>query len=304
MKRFWLIMLALVLVGCGSVTQPARQIVTQAPLPPKVQLDQTENFSGANAMKLAETQMQWIPRDTGTPGWQANGDWILQTLIDSGWDVEEQFFSVPENKRGRNIIAKRGTGPLTIIGAHYDARRFADAELDPALKAKPVPAANDGASGVAVLLELARVLKPERLNEEVWLTFFDAEDNGDIGQWDWILGSTDVAAKLESTPKAVIVVDMIGDADQQIYYEQTSNRELMQQIWQVAANLKYPTFIPEYKHSMIDDHTPFLRKGYPAITIIDFDYPYWHTVSDTIDKLSPQSLESVGRTLEVWLTRD
>jgi glutaminyl-peptide cyclotransferase len=97
---------------------------------------------------------------------------------------------------------------------------------------------------------------------------------------------------------------MIGDADQQIYLEQTSTEALRAEIWQVAADLGYATFIPEVKHSVIDDHTAFLAQGYPAVDLIDFDYPYWHTTADTLDKLSAPALESVGRTLEVWVTRD
>lgn len=319
------LLLALALAGCGqsvapaattaplatAVPDPAAALATATPpagvilptaLPTLAALPGT--FSGEQALRYAETQMQWQPRDTGTPGWQANGDWIVQTLVAAGWQVEEQYFSVPENKQGRNIIAKRGSGPLVLLGAHYDSRRYADQDPDIQKRQLPVPAANDGASGVAVLLEMARVLTPERLNEEVWLVFFDAEDNGDIGQWGWTLGSADLARRLPRAPEAVVVVDMIGDADQQIYLEQTSTEALRAEIWQVAADLKYTTFIPEVKYSVIDDHSAFLAQGYSAIDIIDFDYPPWHTTADTLDKLSASALESVGRTLEVWLTRD
>ncbi len=270
---------------------------TQAPS------DLPANFSGQHALELATQQMQWVPRDTGSEGWQATGDWIIATLTGYGWDVEEQYFPVPEGKQGRNIIAKRGTGPLKIIGAHYDARRYADQDPDPAKRQQPVPAANDGASGVAVLLELARVLQPDTLNEEVWLVFFDAEDNGDIGDWGWTLGSADLAPKLPRAPEAVVVVDMVGDADQQLYYEMNSTPALREQIWKVAADLGYTSFIAEPKTSVLDDHTAFIAQGYPAVDIIDFDYPVWHTTADTIDKLSAQSLETVGRTLETWLTQ-
>jgi glutaminyl-peptide cyclotransferase len=320
-----LVLLALILGACGPAAPTATTappldtavpdpvaVAATATLPAGVSLPTalptlaavSDSFSGEQALRYAETQMQWQPRDTGTPGWQSTGDWIVQTLVASGWQVEEQFFSVPENKQGRNIIAKRGSGPLVILGAHYDSRRFADQDPDPQKRQLPVPAANDGASGVAVLLELARVLQPEDLNEEVWLAFFDAEDNGDIGQWGWTLGSVDMAGRLPRAPQAVVIVDMIGDADQQIYLEQSSTEALRTEIWQVAADLKYTTFIPQVKYNMQDDHTAFLAKGYPAVDLIDFDYPPWHTTADTLDKLSAPALESVGRTLEVWLTRD
>ena len=97
---------------------------------------------------------------------------------------------------------------------------------------------------------------------------------------------------------------MIGDADLNIYKELNSNPELTDEIWAVAASLGYEKlFIPEYKHSMLDDHTPFNQAGIPAVDIIDFDYPYWHTVEDTSDKVSATSLEAVGKTLWNWITQ-
>ena len=107
---------------------------------------------------------------------------------------------------------------------------------------------------------------------------------------------------LTGKPNAVVVVDMIGDKDLNIYQEKNSNRNLIDEIWSQAAGLGYSTqFIPKYKYPMIDDHTPFLMAGIPAIDIIDFDYPYWHTTADTPDKVSAQSLKVVGDTLLAWL---
>jgi Zn-dependent M28 family amino/carboxypeptidase len=97
---------------------------------------------------------------------------------------------------------------------------------------------------------------------------------------------------------------MIGDADQNIYIERNSNPELSEEIWEIAAELGYGrSFIPTPRHSILDDHTPFLQAGIPAVDIIDFDYPYWHTTEDTVDKVSAESLEAVGRTLQEWLAR-
>ncbi len=102
----------------------------------------------------------------------------------------------------------------------------ADHDPDPALRTQPVPGANDGASGVAVLLELARSL-PETLHAQVWLVFFDAEDQGDIQGWDWILGSRAFAQQLTTKPDAVVVIDMIGDKNLDIYYESNSDRAII-----------------------------------------------------------------------------
>jgi hypothetical protein len=95
---------------------------------------------------------------------------------------------------------------------------------------------------------------------------------------------------------------MVGDKDQQLYFEGNSDPELRETLWQLAAELGYGnTFIPEVRHTMIDDHLPFVRMGFTAVDIIDFDYPYWHTVEDTVDKASAESLYRVGHLLEVWL---
>ncbi|MDE3092136.1 MAG: M28 family peptidase, partial [Chloroflexota bacterium] len=215
----------------------------------------------------------------------------------------------------RNVIGKaaEGRGPIVIVGAHYDTRARAD--QDKTHYDQLVPGANDGASGVAVLLELARTLDVSKLKNEVWLAFFDAEDDGelsgcsvlpsptcDAAPLPWSVGATYVAEHLPSQPDAVIVVDMIGDADQNIYYERNSDQALQQQLWGIAARLGYAAqFIPQYKWSMDDDHTPFLRRGIRAVDVIDFDYPYWHTIQDTADKVSAASLERVGRVLQTWL---
>lgn len=116
------------------------------------------------------------------------------------------------------------------------------------------------------------------------------------------VGAREMAQNLVVRPQAVVVVDMVGDADQDIYYERYSTPELSAELWAIAADLGYSdSIIPEPKHTIIDDHLPFVEQGIPAVDIIDFDYPYWHTLEDTADKVSPTSLERVGRTLEVWL---
>ena len=216
------------------------------------------------------------------------------------WQVERQELRI-DGKKVINLIASRGVGTYILLGAHYDTRILADHDPEPSLRDDPVPGANDGASGVAVLMELARTL-PENLPVAIKLVFFDAEDNGGIDDWDWILGSRAFVRELVDKPSAAIIVDMIGDADLEVYYERNSDIVLMEQIWQQARNLGYENiFIPEYKHSMLDDHTPFIEAGIPAVDLIDFDYPYWHTTSDTLDKVSPESLKSIGDTLTAWL---
>ena len=252
-------------------------------------------FDGVSAMRFAQAQCDIGPRPPGTPEDVKTGDYIIKSLPPS-WKVEEQKFTfsgVPI----RNIIAKRGQGSLVIIGAHYDTRPRADND-----RQNPnghILGADDGASGVAVLLELARVL-PATPGKEEWLAFFDAEDSGDIGNWPWSVGADHVAASLTTTPAAVVVLDMIGYTDQKIYYEQNSNPAIQQAIFAQAAKLGYAAnFIPTLKYSMTDDHTPFLERGYPAVDLIDFDYPFWHTMQDTCDKIGPAPLELFVRKMVV-----
>jgi glutaminyl-peptide cyclotransferase len=258
-------------------------------------------FDGARAFADLEYQVALGARTPGSPGHAAAVAWMEESLRNVGWAVEIQ-----ETERMghpiRNVIAKRGTGePWIILGAHYDSRLIADQDDNPDLRDEPVPGANDAASGVAILLELARALPADHPGE-IWLVMFDAEDNGGIESWDWILGSRAFAESLTEHPDAVVIVDMIGDADLDIYLEGNSDVDLRTQIWDQAEQLGYgDVFINETRHSMLDDHTPFLELGIPAIDIIDFDYPYWHTTEDTVDKTSAASLQAVGDVLLAWL---
>ncbi len=233
-------------------------------------------------------------------------NYITTVLAKNNWQVERQTFTI-NGHSGINIIGRYGLGDQPfIIGAHYDTRLTADRDPDPEKRMQAMPGANDGASGVAVLLQLAREI-PALLSENhpsIWLVFFDLEDNGDYAGWDWILGSTAFVNQLKIRPRATIVVDMVGDKDLKLYYEGNSDPLVRQSIWAVAARLGYgEIFIPQVKYNMIDDHTPFLQKGIPAVDIIDFDYPYWHTTQDTLDKLSAQNIKIVAQTLLEWLKK-
>jgi Zn-dependent M28 family amino/carboxypeptidase len=262
----------------------------------------SEPFDGQRALEHVEKQVAFGPRTVGSSGHAKVQEWMRAELSASGWDTRIQSAEMLGHPI-QNVIAYRGDGqPKIILAAHYDTRMVADNDPDPAKMTDPVLGANDGASGVAVLLELGRVLPKDSL--PIWLVFFDAEDNGRIEGWDWILGSRAFVDELNFRPEAVVIVDMIGDADQNIYIERNSNPELVKEIWGIAAELGYEkNFIPEPKYSILDDHTPFLQAGIPAIDIIDFDYPHYHTANDTVDKVSAESLAAVGNTLQEWIIR-
>ena len=272
----------------------------------QVNLSNPKEFSGEQALKEVEYQVALGPRIPESTAHDQIIKRIQSKLKEAGWLVEVQ-----ESQRMghpiQNVIGKWGEGtPWIILGAHYDSRLAADQDPNQENRSLPVPGANDGASGVAVLLELARAL-PSHLEKQantgqIWLVFFDAEDNGDLPGWDWLLGSQAFVDGLTGKPSAVVVIDMIGDKDLNIYKEKNSNSKLIDEIWSQAAELGYSAqFIPKHKYSMIDDHTPFLKAGIPAVDIIDFDFPYWHTRADTPDKVTAQSLKAVGDTLLAWL---
>ena len=267
------------------------------------------NDAKIKLMPLVEEQMALGPR---TPGSDAHARFISQTvdsLSADGWAVRCEAEKY-QGKTVRNIVADRGpetADPWIVIGAHYDSRITADQEKSPDDQQKAVPAANDGASGAAVLLGLAKTL-PEALDKRVTLAFFDAEDQGHVMGWpDWCLGSRLLAEQygaLERKPDAVIVIDMIGDADLNVYREKNSDAALNDALFGVAEKLGLSKqFINTEKYAMYDDHIPFIEQGIPAADLIDFDYPWWHTLNDTADKLSEESLQAVYRLLYAWLTQ-
>lgn len=256
-------------------------------------------FDGRRAVGHVTAQCDLGPRPAGSEAARANAEYISKQLMQSGWEASNQDFAY----RGialRNVVGRRGqAGPVVILGAHYDTR--AKADRDPANPAGMVLGANDGASGVAVLLELARTLGAT--SRPVMLAFFDGEDQGELGGWEWAVGASYMANSLTEPAAAMILVDMVGDADQQLFWEGNSDPALRQRLWDIAAELGYQSqFVGRVRHTLIDDHVPFLRRGIPAVDIIDFDYPYWHTTKDTPDKVSAASLERVGRVLEYYLT--
>lgn len=260
-------------------------------------------FSGDIALNHVNEQISFGPRTPGSESQQAVQEWIIKLLRSFDWEVEVQVTSQMGHPV-KNIIAKRSSDlPYIIIGTHYDSRFFADKDPIISNQTLPVPGANDGASGTAVLLELARTL-PTDIPSNVWLVFFDAEDNGNIPGWDWILGSSAFVNELDVAPEVVVIIDMIGDKDLNIYMEENSDPFLTRMIWEQAAKMGHEgIFIPALKHSILDDHSPFIYAGVPTVLIIDIEYPYWHTVDDTADKISAESLQIVGNVLLAWITQ-
>jgi Zn-dependent M28 family amino/carboxypeptidase len=261
-------------------------------------LPSTFDSNRAYADVLAQTDLG--PRPVGSPAHDKVIVYIRDQLEGAGWTVEVQR-SQMMGQPIQNIVAHRGeSAPVIILGAHYDSRLLADRDPDPAKRSQPVPGANDGASGVAILLELARSLPADIVPLE--LAFFDAEDNGNIPGWDWILGSQAFVAALETKPEAMVLVDMIGDTHLTLPQEGYSDPTLTRSIWDTAERLGYGKIFRNARGaSILDDHIPFVQAGIPSVDIIDIDYPHWHTTADTADKVSVDSLQAVGATLFEWL---
>ncbi len=256
-------------------------------------------FDGERAYEDVLAQVAFGPRTAGSQAHADTINYIQNELQKAGWQFEIQE-TTWQGFPVKNIIASRSPQqPQVILGAHYDSRMVADKDPAPSAQ-RAVPGANDGASGVAVLLELARTLPTDTI--PISLLFIDAEDDGGLDGRDWLMGSRAYVTALTFKPRAVIILDMIGDADLNINMERNSDQTIRSEIWALAKSLGYEQqFIPLVKYSMIDDHTPFLEAGIPAVDIIDFDYPYWHTSEDTADKVSAESLRIVGDTVLKWL---
>jgi len=267
----------------------------------------TVEFNGRSAFTYVEKQMSFGPRVPNTPAHQQTGDWLLSELRARADTVIVQGFQGRTSKGQtlslRNFFARfrpQATDRILFV-AHWDSRPFADKSQNLGQQRLPVPGANDGASGVAVLLGVADALKAQPPTIGVDLLFVDGEDYGDFADsTETLLGSRYFAKHQPpgySTLFAV-VFDMVGDRDLGILQEghSVSNApEVVRRVWQTAHGLGYGRiFVNRVGESLTDDHVPLQQAGIRAIDVIDFDFPYHHTTEDTIDKVSAESLQIVG----------
>jgi glutaminyl-peptide cyclotransferase len=208
-----------------------------------------------------------------------------------------------------NIVVSAGPpgGERLWLGAHYDTRPVADEDPDPARRGEPILGANDGASGVAVLLHLIELFGAAPPPQGVDLIFFDGEDSGRPGDaWTYCLGSQQLARTWQDfgnplaagRPRGLVLLDMVGETDLRIPMERYSLAhapEWTKAVFARAAALGLGAFVEEPGRAVIDDHVPFLTAGIPAVDLIDFDFPAWHTTRDTPAVCSSASLAQVGR---------
>ena len=278
-------------------------------------------FDGERAYKYLVEQCQIGPRISGTEGNRKLRRRLAEHFESCGAKIQLQQFEVRhpltrEPVQMENVVASWNPQRKrrVLVGAHFDTRPHPDRETDPRKKAAPFLGANDGASGVAVLMELANLMPELRTTAGVDFVCFDGEElvfGEDRGEY--FLGSIHFAelyrqGRSEGRYAGAIVIDMIGDKSLQIYPDQVSQQEaqqLVREVWDIAKRLGATGFKSGRGHDIRDDHLALLDVGIPAIDLIDFDYGpdnrYWHTTEDTSDKCSAASLAQVGGVLAEWL---
>jgi hypothetical protein len=283
-------------------------------------------FSGDSALAYARVQLAFGPRVPGTPGHERAGNWIIAQMRARADSVEVQAWK-HVTKTGdtlpmRNIIARfrPGVQQRVLYLTHWDTRPIADQDRNLGARQRPILGANDGAAGVGLFIALADAFKKTPPNVGVDLLFVDGEDYGAFEDWsdttknkDVLIGSQYFANHLRPgyAPIFGVLWDMIGDRSLQLYQEAHSVEaapEVVARVWAAAKELGYEkTFIPEVKTQVTDDHLPLIRKGLRVIDVIDLDFcsdgginceqderNLHHTIQDTIDKISAQSLQIVG----------
>jgi Zn-dependent M28 family amino/carboxypeptidase len=264
-------------------------------------------FKGSTALAYVEQQLAFGPRIPNTPGHDKMGEWLLTALRARADTVIVQSFQQRTSKGKtlelRNYFAQfnpKATDRILYL-AHWDTRPFADKSANLGQQRLPVPGANDGGSGVAVLLGVADALKAKAPAIGVDLLFVDGEDYGDFADsTETLLGARYFARHQPPGYQTLYAVlfDMVGDKNldiQQEGYSITNAPEVVQRVWQTADRLGYSRiFQPRVGQTLTDDHVPLQQAGIRAIDVIDFDFPYHHTTEDTLDKISAESLQIVG----------
>jgi hypothetical protein len=270
-------------------------------------------FDGERALAWIVAQCELGPRAPGSPGHAELQRRIAAHADSLGLRFHRLDFTAPDPASGVTlqlanlvILAGEGEGPALWIGAHYDTRPVCDRDPDPARVGEPLTGANDGASGVAVLLHLAELMAADPPPQPVALLFFDGEDSGLSGSLvGYCLGARHLAATWNGfggplagpEPVGLIVLDMVGERNLHVPMESISLQhapELLRGIFGRAAELGLDAFAPYPGPPVFDDHVPFLRAGIPAVDLIDFDFPEWHTTGDVPAVCSAESLRQVG----------
>lgn len=311
-KIIYMFAAALMLAACGNKASAPAAAATHAEDIPEVAFDADSAYS------YVANQVAFGPRVPNTEAHRLCGDWLVSELKRHGAAVTEQKADL-KTFDGTTLHARNIFGQInpeakrrTLLLAHWDCRPWADADPDPANHTKPVDGANDGASGVGVILEIARQLNLAGSDRGVDFLFVDAEDWGTEGDdSSWALGTKYFVENppVEGyAPDYAILLDMVGGHDATFYREYFSQQaapDRVAKVWSAAAELGYGDMFPNRMGGAImDDHVQLLTHGIPAIDIIEYHTdaesgfnPRWHTVSDNMDGIDASTLGAVGKTV-------
>ena len=265
-----------------------------------------EELSGEKALAHVQRLVDFGPRSSGSEAIEKSRHYIEDHLRRSGWQVKRQAFT-DDTPRGKvqfvNLIAQFSSqgnaAPLFLLCSHYDTKTF---------DAIKFVGANDAGSSTGLLLELARVIgQHPNLAAKIELVFFDGEEAYDhFSETDGLYGSRYFARQLQGSGvkqfRGGILFDMVGDRSLDVTLPADSPPEIARDIFAAAEALKLRSYFTYLDREMIDDHSPLNAIGIPTIDVIDFDYPWWHTAGDTIDKISPKSLQIVGSVALYYLS--
>ena len=272
--------------------------------PPKI----WEEFSGEKAFAHIQRLVDFGPRPAGSTAIEKSRDYIEDQLRRSGWQVTRQAFS-DDTPRGKihfvNLIAQfsargKAASPSFLLCSHYDTKMFDTIRF---------VGANDGGSSTGLLLELARVIgQHPNLARKIELVFFDGEEAVEqFSQADGLYGSRYFARQLQGAGakqfRGGLLFDMVGDRSLGITLPADSPAEMARDIFAAAEALKLRSYFTYLGRELIDDHAPLNAIGIPTLDIIDFDFPWWHTADDTMDKISAQSLQTVGSVALYYLSQ-
>ena len=302
--RFSCLIVALVATGCGG------DVSKGGPTPGR------PSFEGSRAHELVEVQVAFGPRIPGTIGHDRQLQWMLARLDSFAPEVSADTFAYVTTYSDSltliNVLARYRpeADRRILLLAHWDTRPRSDRAKNPSEQDLPVPGANDGGSGTAVLLELARIMHHAIPPLGVDLLFVDGEDYGPTAA-DMFIGARRYADQLSSLdpyrkPVYGVLLDMVGDADPRFPIEGYSAQHALpvaRKVWRTAARLGYSDLFPQTVGIRLsDDHVPLIEAGLQTIDIIDFTYggsdnAYWHTPEDIPSNVSAETLEVVGEVI-------
>lgn len=278
-------------------------------------------FDGKRAMEYLDAVCKIGPRMSGSEGMKKQQELIEKHFTDLGAKVTYQDFTAKQKSAPRKPVEMRNLivsyhpdrARRVILCSHYDTRPIADQEENPRRWTEPFVSANDGGSGVALLMELGNHMKGLDTHVGVDFVFFDGEEyiydrDGD----EYFFGSKHFAkeaskARKKTTYVGAILLDMVAGKGAVFPVEQNSwmrASKLVKEVWSIARELKCDAFKDtQSRFPVEDDHIALNRAGIPAIDIIDFDYPHWHKLTDVPKSCGPESMEQVAKVCSVWIQR-